>query len=266
MLVGWILHSTTSFNDRTNPKTIEALNSGPLASPLEAYAQRLHENGYAVHSGFVQLRLLGCFNRWLDRRRLASGDVGPATIEQYLRGRAQSGKLRKGDSAALFRLLGILRPDGTGVTAPPPTAIEIALGQFQRYLRQERSLSEATVISYTPVARSFLTERFPKGAVQCQQITAADIAAFVQRQATLVKSKRAALVVTALRSFLRYLFHSGIVAVDLATCVPTVATWSLSKVPRFLGREQIQKILVSCDKESEFPVAMRDGRGSTLLS
>jgi len=51
------------FNDRTNPRTIEALSSGPLASPLEAYAQRLHENGYAAHSGFVQLRLLGCFNR-----------------------------------------------------------------------------------------------------------------------------------------------------------------------------------------------------------
>src|SRR5438552_16057587 len=88
-------------NHRTNPRTIEALSSGPLASPLEAYAQRLHENGYAAHSGFVQLRLLGCFNRWLGRRGLASGDVGPATIEQYLRGRAQSGKLRKGDSAAL---------------------------------------------------------------------------------------------------------------------------------------------------------------------
>ena len=156
----------------------------------------------------MQLRLLGCFNRWLDRRGLASGDVGPATIEQYLRGRAQSGKLRKGDSAALFRLLAILRPDSTGVTAPPPTAIEIALGQFQQYLRQERSLSEATVINYTPVARSFLSERFPKGAVHCQQITAADITAFVQRQATLVTSKRAPLVVTALRSFLRYLFLS----------------------------------------------------------
>src|ERR1700693_1356284 len=68
------------FNDRTNPRTIEALSSGPLAAPLEAYAQHLHENGYAAHSGFVQLRLLGCFNRWLDRRGLASGDVGPTTI------------------------------------------------------------------------------------------------------------------------------------------------------------------------------------------
>jgi len=210
----------------------------------------LHESGYATHSGFVQLRLLGCFNRWLDRKGLTSEDVDAATIERYLRGRAQSRRLRRGDSAALFRLLAMLRPEGSGVTAPPPTPVEAALVRFQHYLRQERSLSEATVINYTPVARSFLSERFPKGAVRCQQITAADITAFVQRQATLVKSKRAPVVVTALRSFLRYLFYRGIVTVDLAACVPTIATWSLSKVPRFLSGEQIQKILGSCDKET----------------
>jgi site-specific recombinase XerD len=141
------------FNDRTNPRTIAALRDGPLASPLEAYAQRLHEDGYATHSGFVQLRLLGCFNRWLDRKGLTSEDVDPATIEQYLRGRTQSRKLRKGDSAALFRLLTMLRPDRSGVNAPPPTPVDVALGLFQQYLRQERSLSEATVINYTPVAR-----------------------------------------------------------------------------------------------------------------
>ena len=101
------------FNDRTNPRTIEALTSGPLASSLAGYAQRLHEDGYAAHSGFVQLRLLGCFNRWLDRKGLTSEDVDAATIKRYLRGRAQSRKLRKGDSAALFRLLTMLRPEGS---------------------------------------------------------------------------------------------------------------------------------------------------------
>jgi hypothetical protein len=196
------------FDDRTNPGTIEAVRSGPLASPLEAYARRLREDGYAVHSGFVQLRLLGCFNRWLDRKGLTSEDVDAAIIEQYLRGRTQSRKLRRGDSAALFRMLAMLRPDGTGIAAPPPKPVEVALGHFPQYLRQERS-SEATVINYTPVARSFLLERFLKGALHFQQITAADITAFVQRQASLVTSKRAPLVVTALRSFLRYLFHRG---------------------------------------------------------
>src|SRR6266852_5866486 len=91
------------FNDRTNPRTIEALRDGPLAAPLEVYAQRLHEDGYATHSGFVQLRLLGCFNRWLDHKGLTSEDVDAATIERYLRGRAQSRKLRRGDSAARMR-------------------------------------------------------------------------------------------------------------------------------------------------------------------
>lgn len=238
------------FDDRTNPRTIEAVSGGPLASPLEAYARRLREDGYAVHSGFVQLRLLGCFNRWLDRKGLTSSDVDAAIIEQYLRGRAQSRRLRRGDSAALFRLLAMLRPEGSVVAAPPPTPVEVALGHFQQYLRQERSLSEATVINYTPVARSFLLERFPKGALHFQRITTADITAFVQRQATLVTSKRAQLVVTALRSFLRYLFCRGIVAVDLAVCVPTIATWSLSRVPRFLASEQIEKILGSCDRET----------------
>ena len=236
------------FDDRTNPRTIEAWRGGPLASPLEAYDQRLHEDAYAPHSGFVQLRLLGCFNRWLDRKGLTGEDMDPTTIEQYLHGRAQSGKLRRGDSAALFRLLTMLRPEGSGVTAPPPTPVEAALGHFQQYLRQERSLSEATVINYTPVARSFLSESFPKGALHFQQITAADITAFVQRQATLVTSKRAPLVVTALRSFLRYLFHRGTVDIDLATCVPTIATWSLSNVPRFLAGEQTQKILARVTK------------------
>src|SRR5437660_2330244 len=126
----------------------------------------------------------------------------------------------------------------------------MALEVFQQYLRQERSLSEATVINYTPVARSFLSQRFPRGTLHFQQITAADITAFVQRQATLITSRRAALVVTGLRSFLRYLFYRGIVTVDWATCVPTIATWSLSNVPRFLAGEQIQKILDACDRET----------------
>ena len=70
-------------DDRTNPRTIEALRTEPLASQMKAYAQRLHEDGYATHSGFVQLRLLGCFNRWLDRKELTSEDVDAAVIEQY---------------------------------------------------------------------------------------------------------------------------------------------------------------------------------------
>ena len=71
------------FNHRTNPTTIEALRSERLAAALEKYTQRLREDGYAAHTGFVHLRLLGCFNKWLRRQGLKSAEVNCATIEQY---------------------------------------------------------------------------------------------------------------------------------------------------------------------------------------
>ena len=145
------------FNDRTNPITIEAVTGGPLAAALEAYAQRLHDDGYATHSGFLQLRVLGCFNHWLDREALTAGDVSLATIEQFLRGRRQRGKLRKGDAAALRRLLTMLDPNPFPVAVSSLTAIEVSLQQFQQYLRQERSLTEATVINYRISCRFLVT-------------------------------------------------------------------------------------------------------------
>ncbi|MGH6690292.1 MAG: hypothetical protein ACREF4_06405 [Gammaproteobacteria bacterium] len=52
------------FNRRTNPRTLDVLTRGPLSPYLTAYAQRLHDDGYAPQSGQLQLRMLGHFNRW----------------------------------------------------------------------------------------------------------------------------------------------------------------------------------------------------------
>ena len=57
-------------------------------------------------------------------------------------------------------------------------------------------------------------------------------------------------MVTALRSFFRHLLHRGAIDTDLAACVPTIATWSLSSVPKFLPAEQIQRVLDSCDRNT----------------
>jgi site-specific recombinase XerD len=46
------------------------------------------------------------------------------------------------------------------------------------------------------------------------------------------------------------LLHRGVIDTDLAACVPTIATWSLSKVPKFLPAEQIQRILESSDRDT----------------
>jgi hypothetical protein len=54
------------FNDRIDPENFNALTCGPLAVHLKAYAQELYDQGYAVQTAQLQLRMLGNFNRWLQ--------------------------------------------------------------------------------------------------------------------------------------------------------------------------------------------------------
>jgi site-specific recombinase XerD len=237
------------FNSRTNPKTIEILTRGPLSPQLVVYAQGLYDDGYAIQSGQLQLRMLGHFSTWLGSKHIRADDVDAAVVERYVRSRRRAGKLRRGDAAALARMLHMLRPGQTDTPSSSVTASQIAIGQFQHDLRQERGLCELTITHYTPVVRAFLAARFPADVPDFHQISASDIADFVQQQAERITTKHATIVVTALRSFLRHLFYRGATGTNLAACVPTIATWSLSSVPKYLPAEEIQRVLDSCDRD-----------------
>ena len=75
------------FSRRTNPRTFDVLTRGPLGPYLTAYAQRLHDDGYATQSGELQLRMLGHFNQWLERQRTDAAAVTSLTVERYIRSR-----------------------------------------------------------------------------------------------------------------------------------------------------------------------------------
>jgi site-specific recombinase XerD len=238
------------FNDRIEPENFDALTRGPLAVHLKAYAQQLYNQGYKVQTGQLQLRMLGHFNRWLQSNCLVADEIDSSTVERYRRFRIKAGKLRTGDTAALARMLRILRPSQVEMTLSPPIVCQTALREFQHYLRQERGLSEATITRYTPIVSAFLAECFPACISDFHQISAGDVAGFVKRQAERITAKHATIVGSALRSFLRHLLHRGAIDTDLAACVPAIATWSLSSVPKFLPAEQIQRVLDSCDRDT----------------
>src|ERR1700746_1058447 len=97
------------FNDRISPGTLDKLTRGPLAAHLKTYAQQLRDEGYAVQTGQYQLRLLGHFNRWLQIDGLAADEIDSSTVKRFVRSREKTGKLRRGDTAALARMLRMLR-------------------------------------------------------------------------------------------------------------------------------------------------------------
>ena len=55
-------------------------------------------------------------------------------------------------------------------------------------------------------------------------------------------------MVSAIRSFFRFLFRYGETKCDLSTAVPAVAAWRLSEVPKYIKPEEVQSLLDSCDR------------------
>jgi len=123
-------------------------------------------------------------------------------------------------------------------------------------LRNERVLAQATVATYVPFIRRFLTDRFGNGRATLSRLCAGDVVRFVQRQAPRLHQKRAKLLTTALRSFLHYARYGGHISCDLAAAVPCVPNWSMASIPRAIPPEAVRQLLASIDRRT--PVGRRD--------
>lgn len=227
--------------------------NGPLGPYIGAYAALLQQEGYSHEGARNQLLLIADLSRWLQRRRLTAADVTAQIVERYLGDCARGRRPERGNRSALRKLVGLLHSQGVGgaeVACEPQSAQERVEEAFQQYLMQERGLSPATLLNYQPFIHALLSERFRSGPIHLDQLGAADIVGFVRRRAYELSPERAQLMTTALRSFLRYLLHSGEIDTDLAACVPCVPRWSLSDIPKFLPPGQVQKVLEHCDRQT----------------
>lgn len=241
---------TTFFTDPDLPQN---LYQGPLSSVVPVYAALLVQQGYTQQSAHLQLRFLADLNQWLRRQRLQVTDLTEPTIHRYLRSRHQRFRPRRDDTSILRRLLHLLHTQGfLPKKAPPPfdNPRQRVEHDFDRYLSEERGLSMTTRINYRPFIQQFLSIQFGAKSVQFTALHAKDVIRFIRNQAPRLSPKRAGLMVTALRSFLRYLRHRGDITTDLAACVPTIANWQFSSLPKFLQPHQVQQVLSQCDRRT----------------
>ena len=159
--------------------------------------------------------------------------------------------LAQRDVATLQLLLKLLRQ--SEVIPAPMAEVDSSelmrtVHQFESYLAHERCLSQASLINYIPVVRRFLDELFGTHPISLEKICQADIARFVLRYANVLSRGRAKLMVTALRSFFRFLRLRGDINIDLAGVVPTVANWRYATVPKWIHQEDVEKLLGICDQ------------------
>ena len=235
------------------PSVVRRHHEGPLGIHVDAYEALLREQGYSRGSTYVHLHIVADFSRWLRRRRLDAGDVDECTVERYLQSRRRFVDTYRGASFVPYKFLGMLRDRRIVNHKTMPIVVdpcEIVVDAFRQYLSQERGLSVSIQCDYTRFAHQFLRERFGRGSLELSALSATDVTGFIRRHAHERSARSAQHIVGSLRAFLRYLRYRGEITTDLAACVPRVANWSLSTLPKFLQPGQVQQVLDHCDRHS----------------
>ncbi len=238
---------------------------GPLAPYAAGYAAELARVGYRASGATLQLRLMADLNAWLEREGIEPGSLAPAEVDRFLARRA-AGHARYASAKAIRPLLEYLRDLGVVPKAPevePDGPIDQLLARYRRYLVVERSLGSATASGYLAAVRPFLASRATPDGLALEDLTVADVTAFVVTHCPSQPRGSAKLTVTTLRSLLGFLHLEGIVARSLAGSVPRIAAWRLAPLPRGLTRVEVERLLAACDRSR--PTGCRDFAVITLL-
>lgn len=236
-----------------DPAAVERLRRDPLGPYLESLAASLVDLGYTASSVRSHLWCLADFGRWLVGGGVGIDNLDDRLIEAFVEQRRRQGRLHRSHRPAVGRLLEHLRKQGI-VPIPERTCerspAAVLVRRYEKYLKLERGLAPATILNYRPLVQGFVDERFGDQLLRVGELRASEVSSFIVGHAHSMSHGRAKVLVTALRSFLRFLFQRGEIEANLAEAVPSVANWRLCSIPKYLAPEEVERLLAACDRNT----------------
>jgi integrase/recombinase XerD len=131
----------------------------------------------------------------------------------------------------------------------PPTPKQIvrqALRHgYEDYLRRQRGLSDRSIYHCWRLADRFLDHRFGDRDDDLQRVTPGDVVAFLQHLTMRKPPFRDKTPPIHLRNFFQYLFKSGLIDVNLAPGIPSIAQRYGARLPQYLKPAEVETLLAA---------------------
>lgn len=240
-------------------RVIARLRGGAcLGKSLDAFALDLIGAGYVDTTIQSYLRAAGHFDYWLCQERIALSQMDETVIHRFMNHLLECqcsvpiGKPLSHVRSACLHILRALRKTGqiSGPVVPKQTSRDLILFEFEGYLARVRGVVPLTCTQYSSRVREFLVSQFGESALCFERLEIRDLHRFIERQAPRSKTGKPKAMITALRSFLRFLQVHGRCNQALVAAVPTIPTWKLSRIPKTLTPLELKSFLGAFDRES----------------
>lgn len=237
-----------------SPFRILQLRGGQGGRLLDVFTQQLVQSGFAEITARRHIRAAEHLLYWAKRKGISPATYDEHTLDEFARhlrrcccksyGRTHQRDLKRG--ARLFvdslRRAELLPMRSTQETVEDPHVLML----FRGWMRRHRGTCDATLYNYCLHLRALLrtvgddTGKFEaKSLRQFVQETSQGCGWATGKQCT-----------TAMRAFLRYLIAEGKCAAGLDACIPALAHWRLSSLPRYLQPEEVERVIASCNTTS----------------
>jgi integrase/recombinase XerD len=135
-------------------------------------------------------------------------------------------------------------------------ALESVVQCYELYQLREKRLSEVSVPMTSYTVRAFLAWWSARGAGELSELAPQDLAEFVTKEAARLNGGAIRATITTLRSFLRFIYATGLCDRELSAAVPAVPTTRFDGLPKGLSAETLGELLSSCDRAT--PLGRRD--------
>jgi len=242
--------------------------TGPLAEYADGFRATLVAQGYVQESATCQLQLMAEVSDWLSEQELGPSELlSSVRVDELLQDRRAKGTKTFLSRRALVPLTSCLMSQGvvlaTSALTSSPT--EVLLEEYSRVLLDERGLSKGTVANYLRAARLFLSEccHLDDGE-DLHQLAARQVSDFVVEQCRQRHTGSAQVLVTGLRSLLRFLFTARYTSQQLSGAILTPSGFSGASLPHVLDDDMIGAVIASCDRR--FACGRRDFAMLTVLA
>jgi len=241
------------------------LQRSVLAPLVEPFVLSMTRSKYAQASVYRYVAALAHLACWMRQRNVGLDQLDLPLIERFIRKHVPHCRCRPPASRVVAdlrvagrRLLVVGRD--AGVLPPPaprlPPQLAGELQSFDRYLDRVRGLALSTRESRRRMIGDFIGWRFAQGPTTLAGISVSDVHRFLTLRLPACSPGKAAALVVALRSYLRFRAFCGQPLDDVLAAVPTVAQWPLDRLPCVLGEDVIAAVERSFDRGT--PGGLRD--------
>lgn len=253
----------------SRPDTLDRIRSSWIIEPIEKYINWLTQQKYSWRSVSRRVPILLSFGEFARCHGAAWVKDLPAYIEPFvedwLKEHAGPRKLKRHLRKAadcvrnpIRQMLSVVLPDCPGFSRRHKLENPFATlaPDFFVFLRQDKGLSEGSLLAYSHHLRAFARYLQSIGLDDLRSISPPVLSAFVTSYKQQVAWASVRNQCGVLRVFFRYLYSQRLLDRDLSGTVQHPVAYRLSGIPRCLGWEDVRRMLQAVDTRS--PVGKRD--------